>query len=90
MGYGYGEEARKSLKNWSDWIGHGDFLCKISRSGNKVIIKPKGQITKYPHWTFEFRNGELQNWHESQSKHGSRFGNEELTMAAFYIGNTLF
>ena len=64
------------------WESAGKGLeAKITGSG-KILLRDAGQTTEYPHFTVTYDSEGRMDWEESDSRHGNRFGRNEVINAA--------
>ncbi len=62
----------------SSWESAGDGLeAKITGSG-KILLREAGQTSEYPHFTVTYDSQGRADWEQSDSRHGSRFGRNEV------------
>lgn len=68
------------MGNWIN-AGHG-LEAKITNKG-QVLFRDRGQQTEYPHFTVDLDSqGNIIDFHSSDSRKGNRFGLNEVITAA--------
>ena len=66
----------------SSWEPAGGGLeAKITGKG-KILLREAGQTSEYPHFTVSYDSQGRADWEQSDSRHGNRFGRNEVIGAA--------